>query len=458
LKDRDNTNSGIQRYFTLNIGTIIFSAVFIYLVVSLVLYLTSNHVQSYQVTSGPLAKNNTYTGLVLRSEQVVSADSGGYITYYARDNSRVKRYGAVYSVSPSSLDKEGAEISEETLSGIRKHVRDFATGYSPRDYRNVYSLKYTLEGDILDNTLADSPDLVTNTGAPSITFGNQTISTCPVDGMVSYCIDGYENFTLEDITPDTLDRNSYHATDLKISGQIKAGQQVYKVINSENWSLIIPLTSRQIVQMTDKKTMRVKFLSDDVTQNATFSILTSTDGSYYGKLDFTSGVIRYLDSRFLDIELVTNAATGLKVPVTSVVSKKFYTIPVEYGTQGGDSNSVGFLRYKRAEDGSDSTEFIAPTIYNVQDGKYYIDTIDFDEGDIIMKEGTSSDRYIINNTDTLEGVYCTNKGYAVFRRVNIIDKNEQYCLVESGTPYGIAQFDYIVTDSTKVRESQVTAR
>ena len=276
--------------------------------------------------------------------------------------------------------------------------------------------------------------------------------------MVSYCIDGYENFTLEDITPDTLDRNSYHATDLKISGQIKAGQQVYKVINSENWSLIIPLTSRQIVQMTDKKTMRVKFLSDDVTQNATFSILTSTDGSYYGKLDFTSGVIRYLDSRFLDIELVTNAATGLKVPVTSVVSKKFYTIPVEYGTQGGDSNSVGFLRYKRAEDGSDSTEFIAPTIYNVQDGKYYIDTIDFDEGDIIMKEGTSSDRYIINNTDTLEGVYCTNKGYAVFRRVNIIDKNEQYCLVESGTPYGIAQFDYIVTDSTKVRESQVTAR
>jgi hypothetical protein len=210
--------------------------------------------------------------------------------------------------------------------------------------------------------------------------------------------------------------------------------------------------------MTDKKTMRVKFLSDDVTQNATFSILTSTNGSYYGKLDFTSGVIRYLDSRFLDIELVTNAATGLKVPVTSVVSKKFYTIPVEYGTQGGDSNSVGFLRYKRAEDGSDSTEFIAPTIYNVQDGKYYIDTIDFDEGDIIMKEGTSSDRYIINNTDTLEGVYCTNKGYAVFRRVNIIDKNEQYCLVESGTPYGIAQFDYIVTDSTKVRESQVTAR
>ena len=458
MKDRDNRNSGIQRYFTLNIGTIIFSAVFVYLVVSLIMYLTSNHVQSYQVTSGPLAKNNTYTGLVLRSEQVVSADSGGYITYYARDNSRVKRYGAVYSVSPSSEIKSGAPVSEETLANIRKHVRDFATGFHSRDFRNVYSFKYSLEGDILDNTLADSPDLVTNTGASSVTFGNQTISTCPVDGMVSYCIDGYENFTLEDITPDALDRNSYHATDLKSTGQIKAGQQVYKVVNSENWSLIIPLTSRQIVQMTDKKTMRVKFLADEITQTANFSILTMSNGKYYGKLDFTSGVIRYLDTRFLDIELVTNSATGLKVPVTSVVSKKFYTIPVEYGTQGGDSNSVGFLKYKRAEDGSDSYEFIAPTIYNCQDGKYYIDTMDFDEGDIIMKEGTSSDRFIVNNTDTLEGVYCTNKGYAVFRRINIIDKNEQYCLVENGTSYGIAQFDYIVMDSTKVKESEVTAR
>lgn len=458
MKDRENRNSDVQRYFTLNIGTIIFIAVFIYLVVSLIMYLTSNHVQSYQVMSGPLAKNNTYTGLVIRSEQVISADSGGYITYYARENSRVKRYGAVYSVSPSEQDREGTEVSEATLSSIRKHVRDYAATFSPKDFHNVYSFKYSLEGDVLDNTLADSPDLVTNTGASSITFGNQTISTCPLDGMVSYCIDGYENFTVEDITADSLDRNSYHATDLKVSGQIKAGQQIYKLVNSENWSLIIPLTSRQIVQMTDKKTMRVKFLADDITQTAAFSILTMNNGSYYGKLDFTKGVIRYLDSRFLDIELVTNAATGLKVPVTSVVSKKFYTIPEEYGTQGGDSNSVGFLKYTRADDGSESSVFITPTIYNKQDGKYYIDTMDFDEGDIIMKEGTSSDRYVINSTDTLEGVYCTNKGYAMFRRVNIIDKNEQYCLVENGTSYGISQFDYIVMDSSKVRELEVTAR
>ena len=51
-----------------------------------------------------------------------------------------------------------------------------------------------------------------------------------------------------------------------------------------------------------------------------------------------------------------------------------------------------------------------------------------------------------------------NKGYAVFRKVNIIDKNEQFCLVESGTSYGITQFDFIVENSSDVKESDITTR
>ena len=58
----------------------------------------------------------------------------------------------------------------------------------------------------------------------------------------------------------------------------------------------------------------------------------------------------------------------------------------------------------------------------------------------------------------LEGVYSMNKGYAVFRKVNIIDKNEQFCLVENGTSYGITQFDFIVEKSSDVKESDITTR
>ena len=77
---------------------------------------------------------------------------------------------------------------------------------------------------------------------------------------------------------------------------------------------------------------------------------------------------------------------------------------------------------------------------------------------IISREGSTSDRYISGDTADLDGVYCVNKGYAVFRRVVILDKNEAYCLVSKGTSYGITQFDNIALDASRVRESQITAR
>ena len=80
----------------------------------------------------------------------------------------------------------------------------------------------------------------------------------------------------------------------------------------------------------------------------------------------------------------------------------------------------------------------------------------FHEGDIIIRDG-STERYILRDRASMEGVYCMNKGYAVFRRINILDKNEDYCIVEKGTPYGIAQFDNIVENASSVKESQITA-
>ena len=447
----------IWQNFTPSIGTVIFGAVFLYIVISLVLYLTTSHVKSFQVTSGPLAKNRTYTGLAIREEQLVTADSAGYVTYYARANTRVKQYGAVYSVSSARNTEATTELSAAMLDSIRQDAQNFSVNFDPVNFHDTYSFKYKVEGDVLDNTVEMTEEYQKYAGSSAMTIGSQTISTSPADGIVSYTLDGYETYDLSNIKASDLDQKSYSEQDLKTQGQIKAGQNVYKLITSENWSLIIPLTSKQIVQLTDRSQIRVKFLSDGVTQLADFSILTMDDGSYYGKLDFSTGMLRYVDNRFIDIELVTNTSTGLKVPVTAIVSKEFFTIPVSYSTKGGDTGSVGFLKVTKDNTGKEMTVFTTTTLYDKRDDKYYVDSTDFKEGDIIIKDGTSQDRFIVRQTSTLEGVYNMNKGYAVFRKVNIIDTNEEYCLVEAGTRYGISQFDYIVKNGSDVRESDITA-
>ena len=71
----------IRKIFSMNIGTMLFGMLFIYMLFSAVLYLTSTNIESYQVISGPLSRNETYTGLVIREESVQKADTSGYITY-----------------------------------------------------------------------------------------------------------------------------------------------------------------------------------------------------------------------------------------------------------------------------------------------------------------------------------------------------------------------------------------
>jgi hypothetical protein len=55
----------------------------------------------------------------------------------------------------------------------------------------------------------------------------------------------------------------------------------------------------------------------------------------------------------------------------------------------------------------------------------------------------------------MPGVYCINRGYAQFRKIEEITENKSYALVKSGTPYGISKYDYIVRDGSCVNESDI---
>lgn len=444
--------TNIKELFSLNIGTIIFGAIFLYMLISIVLYLTADHISTYQVTSGPLSKNQTYTGIIVRSEKVISADTSGYLTYYAPENAKSRKDGVVYSIGENQAKEAVTELTDTALQKLRTQMTSFSTYFDTNDYNSVYSFKYEIEGSLLQNSGIVAPSTTEN--GSNATVGSQTICYAPCDGLILYSMDGYEGLKAEEITADKITNKSYHVENLKTKERISAGDPVYKIITDESWSLFISLTDTQVIQLGTRSTIRVKFLKDGVSQMANLILHTQDDGSYMAELQFSTGVIRYSGDRFLDIELVTNEESGLKIPISSIVNKEFYTIPEAYATKGGDSNELGFLRETKNEDGEKKTKFEIVTLYEHKDGLYYVDKSDFEVGDIIIRSD-SSDRYVIGSTDTLEGAYCINKGYAVFRKIVIIDKNDEYCIVETDTPYGLSQFDHIVEDSSKVKEEDI---
>lgn len=473
----------IKMVFGLNIGTVMFGALFLYMLFSAVLYLTSTKIESYQVIAGPLSSNETYTGLAIREETTCQADSNGYVTYFAREGSKINANGAVYGISSTRIPEADTELSQEELAKIRSDMMSFSKSFNPSKFNNTYSFKYELEGNILQyaGVTAESAPLTSedaengsstadSSPVPSVvTLGNQTISKSSTDGIILYSRDGYEGKTVDSVTQADFDQNSYHETDLKTEKPVKAGEDIYTIISDERWSLLIPLSERQAVKLADRSSIRVKFLKDDMTQSGDFSII-EIEGSKYGKIDFNKGLIRYASDRFLEIELVTNTVSGLKIPLTSIVTKEFYTIPSEYATRNESSQEIGFMIEGKNDDGESVEKFVNATIYaSIEAPKskalsseeepetsyiYYVNKSDFQEGDAIVSE-KSQGKYVVGDIGVLEGVYCINKGYAVFRRIEILDQNEEYAIISKNTTYGLARYDHIVKNADKVKEEDI---
>ena len=472
----------LSKVVGLNIGTIMFGVLFIYMAFSAILYLTTTHIESYQVTSGPLSRNETYTGLAIREESVCKAPSSGYITYYAREGSKINASGAVYGLSSTKKTSATASLTPEELSKIRSDMMSFSKGFNSSKFNSTYSFKYELKGNILqyaesensssapltsDEYDEDNSNDSTDNTNESVYAGNESICKSQSDGIILYSTDNYEGKTVDTVTAEDFDQNSYHETDLKTSGSVQAGDDVYTIITDERWSLLIPLSEKQAEKLKDRSTIRVKFLKDDMTQTGDFSIIT-IDGEKYGQIDFNKGLIRYASDRFLDIELVTNTVVGLKIPLSSIVTKDFYVVPSRMEVT--QNNESGFMLVSGNKSDKNAGTFKSVSIYaSIEDTSvsklatngseeqpkiYYIDKSSFKEGDALINPDTG-EKYVIGETDTLEGVYCINKGYAVFRRIEILDQNEEYAIVSKNTSYGLSRYDHIVRNADKVKEEDI---
>lgn len=439
-----------KRKFTFNIGTFIFSAFFLYMIVTVFLYFTADHIQPYLVTEGPLAQNKIYTAIALREEEVIHAPADGTITYYARENTKVAKSAPVFSLGEKATSPALDNLTEKDYARVRTSMADFATSFQEDDYADLYNYKFQLAGTLLqystlqidlENGMAELPE-------------GQTLYGATQDGILLYTLDGYENTNLDDISNKLFQQKNYKTNNLKGKTKVTTGNPVYKLITDEKWSIVLPISSEDAVHLGERKNIKVRFLKDGNTQMGSLQILANDNNEFFCKVTFWGGMIRYAADRFLDIELVTNTQSGLKIPLSSIVTKDFYIIPKEYIAYNEEEGEAGFTKKIPQEKEEDTSEFVKVTLYEEDESYYYVDKNDFQVGDEIIKPD-SQQTYKIEKTKPLKGVYSMNKGYAVFRKIILLDQNDEYCIVKTGTPYGIAPFDHIVKDGSSVSEEEV---
>lgn len=442
----------------------IFGIVIIYVICFVAMYLSKSEVQTYLVEAGSLATNTSYTGIAVRNESVYNSMYSGNINYYYRENTRIKNGDIVYTVDEtgrvseilSQYNSAGENsLSSQSLADIKSALNHFKTSYNGGNFSDLYDLKTDINCTVLESmnqSVIDNLDsIIESTGSQNLF---QTVKA-EAAGVVVYSVDGYEDISENTVKASDFDKNKYTKNNLKSEELVVAGNSAYKLINSEEWYLLIQLSKNdvELLALDSKSTVTVRIKKDNITATAGFSLI-NRDGEIYGKLTLDKYMIRYASERFLDIELVTASKSGLKIPVSSVTECDFYTIPKEYITVGGNSNSYGFICEKYDNYGQLATQFVEADVYNETETDYYVSTKDFEKGCIIVKPD-SSDRYVVGQMDRLKGVYCVNTGYTVFKRIEILDQNNEYYVVKKGVSHGISVYDHIVLDAEKYTENQM---
>ena len=443
-----------------NIGIAIFLIMLIYVGINVYIYFTKEQLSIYEVQEGSNTEDNLFHGLILRDEEIIYSNAAGYITYFQKEGTRVHKNASVCSIDDSRQiydiimsGETPVNLTNENIAEVKYDIKKFQRSFSDDNFTYVYDFKEDAQNtvyELLNNAMINyGQSILEDTGFSS---SYQTVKSTK-SGVVTYYADSYEAINQNNITKDLFQFNSYQRTNLRTTDMITNNSPIFKLIKSDRWSIVIPLTDSQYQKLIDTNQIRFTILKDDFTTSAKLSLFQS-GMDYFAKLDLDKHMANYIEDRFLEIELSIKSATGLKIPVSSIVEKEFYLVPLDYFTTGGENSSTGIVKENYNDIGEVTPIFIPTDIYYEDDTYGYVDARLFSPGTWIQST-TGAPRYQVTQMNTLTGVFNVNLGYAVFKRIEILYSNDEYCIVKRNTKYGLSLYDHIALAGSKAVEQAI---
>lgn len=450
--------------FKLNIGTVIFIVIFIYLVIRIGISLQKENLSIYEVQNSYIDTNINTTALIVREEKLVNADTSGYISYYVRDGEKVGKNKTIYSIDETGkiyeqlkeASGDTVKMSEKSLDEIRTRISNYENNFDYSDFSEVYNFHYNIVNAVVELSNEASIEQLTSLNNQDDGSGIYKRVYSQESGIVAYYQDGYENFNINKFKASDVDKSNYKKTTLKTDEIVNSGDPVYKLVTSENWNLVVPLTDSEAEQLKDKETISINIHNSSKNIRCNFELKTVSKKTF-AIISLSQQMVNYINDRFIDIVIVMDQNNGLKIPNSSITEKKVYKLPVDMLCRGSDSTDGNYVNVKALDKNGDVTlKQLHPTIYKKDDKYAYLDPNDFESGAVLTNEDDSESLSIKDlKTTKLKGVYCVNQGTAAFRYVDILFQDDEYTIVGDNVEYSIAWYDRIVLNHSMVTENQI---
>ena len=303
----------------IDIGMLIFFIILVYILFSVISYVTSDKTEVYEVRMGTLSYNESYRGIAIRQESLVKSAYSGKVNYYNREGDRVKVGGLAYSVDEKGELADYADsdqlakdyYTDKDLNLFRNQVISFVSDFDSSRFFTVYDFK---------SASASQAQKISNravlSGIKDLKLTTLRTVKAKETGSIVYSYDNYNGMTFKSLSAKDFDSSACKKAQLRDGARISAGKPAYRIVTDENWSVAIKVTNPDSAKRLMKEDfVEVRFLKNDHTSWASVDGREDKDGNWLINLSFTNSMENFCMDRFVDVEILSNEKKGLKVPV-----------------------------------------------------------------------------------------------------------------------------------------------
>lgn len=439
------------------IGVIIFAFVFIYMIIYAFFLSNKDHVPIYEVQAEEENTQQTYKGIALRDESIISCDYSGNINYYVQNGKKTAKNGIVYSIdegstrsgeitSLSGIDR----LADNDIKSIKNVIYGYLDDYSDFRLNEVNEFKNEISDTIYSLVNDNSIENMKKIGADSSNSAFH-IKRTDVAGVISYKTDSVCGLGFDDLKPEMFqDSYDFKTKNIKSTGLVGQGEPVCRIVTDDNWKIAVKIPEELYVRFIERDS--ISLYINDYYVPVTGSVQTlQRDSDYYVLISIDKYMSMYIDHRVLDIKFVMNDETGLKIPVSSKVDKAFYIVPMSVFVEDESYRANMLLRECSDKEGGFMYEQVYIDKFFTDNTYAYVDTKYLNDGDVLVNNETG-ERYSVHATGTIEGVFNVNKGFNQFVRIEKIRANGEYIIIRNNTPDGLRIYDHIALNAKDAQD------
>ena len=448
---------------------------------------TTPAMKAVTVEAGNLAESDVFNAMVIRKETNVYATESGVVDTFLPAGATAKKGETICSVTHDTAKRQ------QILAGLSAEKARMAASvdYDPQAERDLQAFlrEYAVNAgyrrfEYTDQALLDLENMLTSGGfgytvqdssgyqksIDNLELYRQQIAaigkayTIGQSATISYYTDGLEKISAQDFQPSDLKKQAQPLYRLE-KKEVKANDFLFKTIDNLYYYFGTEINASAYNYLDDFTGgyITLFFPTKNLSMTVRLERLEPYADSYLAVFQADRFINRFLDDRFVPLQITYDQHSGLKIPNSAIAAREVLLVPQTAVDK--DERGDYFVRKKVINDKKQETGVsIRIKVYGEDEEKnYYVLAVDNPQdlmkNDIIFylnpENGKQYDSYTITKEEKILGVYVLNKGYADFKRIRRLYQSDHFSIVQKFFPYSIKIYDQIAGEAQNMKEFSI---